>query len=216
MRTAYLDIDGTLVEDGLWSVLIRQLITEGLGDRLILEDCLDALDDPERSGTAALIKGIPTAFMNLTPSLLAEVTDRAWRHAELLPSTLELADTLREHKVSTVLISGAPQQLADRVGEIFSTGDVHACTIVPGMDHFLTTMESPEAKAELVHRHDGDLRQALAIGNGYNDIGMLSAVGHPIVIEPSDRLREAAAGAGWPVTDRNDLMRCVKDVLDLQ
>lgn len=216
MRTAFLDIDGTLVEDGLWSVLIRQLLTEGLGDRLILEDCLDALDDPERSGTAALIKGIPTAFMDLTSALLFDVTERAWKQAVLLPSTLDLARVLHENDVATVLISGAPQQLADRIGEIFSTSDVHACTMIPGMDHFLTTMESPEAKAELVHRHGGDLSRSLAIGNGHNDIGMLSAVGHPIAIEPSDRLRAAALANEWPTTDRHGLMQCVKSVLDLQ
>lgn len=216
MRTAFLDIDGTLVEDGLWSVLIRQLLAEGLCDREILEDCLDALDDPGRSGTAALIGGIPRAFMDLRPGVLAEVTDRAWEHAALLPSTLELASTLHEHKVATVLISGAPQALADRVGEIFSTSDVHASTIVPGMDRFLTTMESPEAKSVLVHRHGGDLDRALAIGNGHNDIGMLSAVGHPIAIEPSERLRERAVEHGWEITDRHGLMGCVKNVLDLQ
>lgn len=216
MRTAYLDIDGTLVEDGLWSVLIRQLLAEGLGDRPILKNCLDALADPTRSGTSALIEGIPTAFMGLTPDLLADVTDRAWKQAVLLPSTLKLARVLHENGVATVLISGAPQQLADRVGEIFSTTDVHACTMIPGMDHFLTTMESPRAKAELVQRHGGDLDQALAIGNGHNDIGMLSLVGHPIAVEPSIRLHVQATENGWQITDRHGLMDCVNRALDLE
>jgi len=216
MRTAYLDIDGTLVEDGLWSVLIRQLISDGLGDRSILADCLDALDDPGRSGMAALLKGIPTAFMDLSPAALAEATDRAWAHAVLLPSTMELARTLRENKVATILISGAPQRLADRIGELFSTDVVHACTIIPGMDHFLTTMASPESKAELVRGHGGDQDWSLAIGNGFNDTGMLGEVRHPIVIEPSERLRETAVERDWQITDRHGLMECVKNVLDLQ
>ncbi len=216
MRTAYLDIDGTLVEDGLWTVLLRQLIAEGLSDEAMLQECIDALADPARSGTEALLRNVPAAFMSLTPALLADVTDRAWKNAVLLPSTLELARVLHENGVATVLISGAPQQLAERVGEIFSTDDVHACTMIPGMDHFLTTMQSPRAKAELVYRHGGDLGRSLAIGNGHNDIGMLSAVGNPIAIEPSARLHAEAAERGWQITDRHGLMECVNRALDLR
>lgn len=216
MRTAYLDIDGTLVEDGLWSVLIRQLITEGLGERELLEDCLDALDDPARSGTAALLDNIPTAFRNISVKALDEATERSWKNAILLPSTLELASTLRDNKIAVVLVSGAPQSLADRVGDLFSAEAAYACTMIPGMPGFLTTMTSPEAKGALVRGHGGDLPRSTAIGNGFNDVGMLAEVGHPIAIEPSPRLREKAVEQGWPITDRHGLIGCVKNALDLQ
>lgn len=217
VRTAYLDIDGTLVEDGMWSVLIRQLLAEGLGDRVILEDCLDALEGSFRSGMEALRDGMPTAVREVSPPLFADVQERAWKNVELMPFTRDLAALLAECKVAVVLVSGAPQAMAHRIGDLFSTHDVYACELVPGMPRFLSLIESPEAKTHLVRRHhQGDLADSIAIGNGFNDTGMLSVAGSAIAIEPSRRLRETAAAEGWLITDRHGLMQCVESVLELQ
>lgn len=217
LRTAYLDIDGTLVEDGMWSVLLRQLLAEGLGEAGIMKDCLDALEDPARSGTAALRDGMPVALADLPPSLFSEVQERAWENVVLMPFTLELADLLAEHKVSVALVSGAPQAMAHRVGDLFSTNDVYACELVPGMPEFLTLVEGPEAKTHLVQRHhQGSLHDSIAIGNGFNDVGMMRVVGSAIAMEPSPRLRALALEMGWQITDRDGLMGRVKSTLELQ
>lgn len=213
MRTAYLDIDGTLVEGGLWSVLINQLITEGRGEQDALRSCLEDLETPGISGMGAIRHYIPEALRTVTPEALATVADRAWRNVELMPPTVHLARLLYERGVRVVLVSGAPQVLADRVGGLFAADAVHACRILSGDPDFTQFIGSPEKKARIVQEDGADLSRSLAIGNGFNDIGMLTAVGIPIAFEPSARLARVASAEGWRTANRYGLMTCVDSVL---
>ncbi len=219
MRTIYLDIDGTLVEDGLWSLLIRQLRAEDLGDAALLDACLEDLVTPGRSGMAAVLKYIPDAVRNIHPHDCTAAVGRAWNSVPLMPFTQDLTRFLRERDLRVVMISGAPQVLADRLGSLYTVDRVFACTILPGMPDFLRFVGSREAKAELVHldaRLKGvDLSTSIAVGNGFNDMGLLAEVGHPLAFEPSGRLHLAALEAGWPVADRHTLLGHLDRLLDL-
>jgi phosphoserine phosphatase len=209
VRSIYLDIDGTLVEEGLWCCLIEQLMEEGFGDAVLLQGVVEALEDPDRSGMQAIRRDIPTALKGIPPGCYRDVADRAWGRVELMPFTEELAGLLRRQRVGVVLISGAPQVLAEKVGELFDAEAVYACTITPGED-FRRIVDSSTVKSVLTwqamaDRNERDGRVG-AVGNGYNDIGMLQRVGHPVAFEPSEKLRTHAIASGWPIVGRNDLM----------
>lgn len=48
-------------------------------------------------------------------------------------------------------------------------------------------------------QHDLDLSQSFAYGNSLGDAAMLAAVGHPVAVNPSRRLRRHAVQQGWSV-----------------
>jgi len=70
-----------------------------------------------------------------------------------------------------------------------------------------------EAKAEcvreLAQRHGIALEHSYAFGDSSNDVPMLEAVGHPVVVNPGSKLRARAEQLGWTVVswERTDPRR---------
>ena len=58
-----------------------------------------------------------------------------------------------------------------------------------------------EAIKALAAREGLDLSQCWAYSDSYNDVPMLSMVGHPCAINPDARLRAHAKEHGWRVRD---------------
>jgi phosphoserine phosphatase len=62
-----------------------------------------------------------------------------------------------------------------------------------------------EAKAKAVAalaEHEGlDLERCSAYSDSANDIPLLSLVGHPVAVNPDQKLRSHARANGWPVHD---------------
>lgn len=218
-HSACLDIDGTLVEDGLWGCLIEQLLEDGLGDAGLLRECQRAFTDPDLSGLGAVTSNMPTALRDMTNTAFLDAADRAWKRVELMPFTLELAALLERNGIPVILISGAPQVMAEKVGQLFGTREVYGCPITPGCI-FGRVIGPPGWKASLTReilRLNGlDQKLALGMGNGHNDIGMLREVGWPIAFEPSERLLRQAVADGWQVTGRNDVIPYLQKVLGLR
>ncbi len=46
-----------------------------------------------------------------------------------------------------------------------------------------------------------DLKESYAFSNNFSDLPLLEAVGHPVVISPSQRLRKKAEKLHWPIYD---------------
>jgi phosphoserine phosphatase len=219
MRTILLDIDGTLVEEGLWSCLIEQLLEDGLGNAGILRNVLEDLNTPGRSGMKAIRNGIPAALCELPLDGYRGAADQAWERVRPMPFLRDLAAVLRRCWVDVVLVSGAPQVMAVKVGELFAASEVHACVITPGAG-FRRIVDSSAAKAvvtrQVLHARGGDPNQMIAIGNGRNDIGMLEQVRFPVAFEPSGTLRRRAEESDWPITDRNGLLVHLDQVMGLK
>jgi phosphoserine phosphatase len=55
--------------------------------------------------------------------------------------------------------------------------------------------------AELAANNGLDLQRCSAYSDSANDIPMLSAVGHPVAINPDSKLRAYAREQGWPIRD---------------
>jgi phosphoserine phosphatase len=219
MRTILLDIDGTLVEEGLWSCLIEQLLEDGLGNAGILRNVLEDLNTPGRSGMKAIRNGIPAALCELSMDSYLDAADQAWERVRPMPFMRELAAALRRCWVDVVLISGAPQVLAVKIGELFAASEVIACTITPGTG-FRRIVDSSGAKSlftrQVLRARGDDPKQTIAIGNGRNDIGMLEQVRFPVAFEPSEQLRRRAEEADWPITDRNGLLVHLDEAMGLK
>ncbi|MCP9209616.1 HAD family hydrolase [Streptomyces sp. NEAU-Y11] len=210
MRSAYLDIDGTLVEDGLWLRLIEQLINDDLGDKEPLLRCMADLKSPHANGMEAVRREIPVALKHVGSADMEAVLERAWDRVEPFPFARPLARLLMRKGVGVILVSGAPQALAEKVGALFGAEAVYGCVLRPGEETFDRFIGSSEAKGSLTRyvaqERDDDLGRVMAMGNGRNDVGMLEQVGFPFAFEPSGELRREAEIHGWRITDRAHVM----------
>jgi len=122
------------------------------------------------------------------------------------------AHTAQGH--TTVMLSGSLWFLLQPMAEFLGINHVIATRLAvkaaraPGRGPKLTTrLEGPHpygrAKALLVTRfaddHTLDLAASYAYADHYTDAEMLALVGHPICVNPDDRLRREAEVRGWQI-----------------
>jgi phosphoserine phosphatase len=67
-----------------------------------------------------------------------------------------------------------------------------------------------EAVRSLAHTHGFDLARCFAYSDSYNDLPMLSLVGHPCAINPDRRLLEYAEENDWQIRDYRSGRRAVR------
>ena len=114
----------------------------------------------------------------------------------------------RGHRI--VLLTSASTYLAEVVAENFKL-DGFLCTQFE-VDHLGCFTGRPQeplcygfGKLDLARTYlqaeGGSLEDAYFYTDSMSDIDMLSAVGHPIVVNPDPRLKGRAKSNGWPVVD---------------
>ncbi|WP_243742328.1 HAD family hydrolase [Actinorugispora endophytica] len=101
---------------------------------------------------------------------------------------VELADIIKRR----LGLSGALGTVAESVDGVY-TG-----RLVGDLLHGPAKAQAVRALAKL---EDLDLSACTAYSDSYNDLPLLSAVGHPNAVNPDDDLQGYAAAHGWPVHD---------------
>lgn len=107
------------------------------------------------------------------------------------------------------LVTAAPVEaakvIARRLGLTGALGTVAATDDGVYTGELVGEMLHGPAKAEAVKaiaaREGLDLSRCAAYSDSFNDLPMLSLVGHPCAINPDARLRAHARTKGWPVRD---------------
>ncbi len=120
----------------------------------------------------------------------------------------------RAHGHTTVMLSGSLWFLLQPMAEFLGVNHVIATRLAvkaaakPGRGPKLTTrLEGPHpygrAKALLIKRFADDrqldLAMSYAYADHYTDAEMLALVGHPICVNPDERLRREAEKRGWQI-----------------
>lgn len=109
----------------------------------------------------------------------------------------------------TVLLSGSLPFVLEPMAAALGVEHV-ICSQLDERDHRLTgRLLGPHpygaAKALLVRRFAEDaqinLRDSFCYADHHSDEGVLRLFGHPVCINPTDRLRNAAQRLGWPVEE---------------
>ena len=128
---------------------------------------------------------------------------------KIYSGTLNLARAHLERGEPVYLVTATPADLArviaDRLGltgalgtVAESEGDVYTGRLVSDVLH-------GEAKAEAVTalalQQGFDLAACSAYSDSVNDLPMLSAVGHPVAVNPDSALRDEARRRGWEIRD---------------
>jgi HAD superfamily hydrolase (TIGR01490 family) len=215
MRLALFDLDHTLLSgdsDMLWCDF---LIDHGLLDGRFRERNAEML---RRYGEGTVA---PAEFCNFYASTLAGHDAAFWQPwrerllqelvrprippdaRALLRRHRELGDTLvlttATNRLITELIAedlGVDHHLAtelEQVGGCYSGRTEGVLNMRAGKVERLRSWLAEQGFDDTV------LKQATFYSDSINDLPLLSAVGHPVVVDPDDRLLSAARQHGWPV-----------------
>lgn len=131
------------------------------------------------------------------------MADRIW------PGTKALAQSHIDRGERVWLVTAAPVEVArviarrlgltGALGTVAETeGGVYTGRLIGDLLH---GPEKAVAIQRLAEREGLDLSRCSAYSDSFNDVPMLSLVGHPYAINPDARLRALAAAKGWPIRD---------------
>ena len=168
------------------------------------------VEDPEhvakaRASALSFITGHSVAeLQGLSEEIFEEsMAQRIW------PGTRALAQLHLEEGQRVWLVTAAPieiaQVIARRLGLTGALGTVaeHENGVYTGrlVGDMLHGPAKGEAIKALAAREGLDLERCSAYSDSFNDLTMLSLVGHPVAINPDARLRAYAKQQGWRIRD---------------
>jgi HAD superfamily hydrolase (TIGR01490 family) len=218
---AFFDLDKTLMAGSSGVFFARAAYETGMISRSRLvrdlyESLLGSTDDRAddvRRRVGEMIAGVPVRdLQRLSPRVLAGVLPR------LYPEMLERAYTHQDAGQPIYILTAASQEMADLLASVlaFDGGLGSRSEIVEG--HYTGRPAGPfnyrEGKVvsmrEVAERERIDLAASYAYSDSESDIPMLSAVGHPVVVNPDAALRRIAQREGWEMIELDRLGRRLK------
>ena len=168
------------------------------------------VEDPEhvaetRASALAFIKGHPvTELEELSEEIFDEfIADKIW------PGTASLAQMHIDAGQQVWLVTATPVEVAGVIaarlgltGALGTTAEhvdgVYTGRLRGGLLHGPAKAEAVRA---LAHEHGLDLARCFAYSDSFNDLPLLSLVGHPCAINPDPRLLTYAEEQDWQIRD---------------
>ena len=212
-------LDGLAIDLAVVSAAGRRkkLLIADMESTLIEQECIDELADeighgatvsaiteramrgeiefePALRERVALLAGLPTG-------IVGEVLER---RITMMPGGRELVQTMRAHGAHTSLVSGGFTVFAEPVGERLGFDDFRANTLLAGPDGlFSGKVAEPilgrEAKEETLRlrlrEHGLEPAEALAVGDGANDLAMIALAGLGVAFHAKPAVRRQADAA---------------------
>jgi HAD superfamily hydrolase (TIGR01490 family) len=153
----------------------------------------------------ALVEGQLVSDLQI---LVDEVYDKHIK-LKLWPETVRLAKDHIKQGREVWLVTAAPQELGDVIAhELGLTGAIG--TKVERRDGVLTgklvgkPIHGPQKRKAilaLAKERNLSLKRSYAYSDSQNDLPMLTAVGHPVAVNPDKILTRYAKAADWPIYD---------------
>ncbi|MGA1034153.1 MAG: HAD family hydrolase, partial [Ilumatobacteraceae bacterium] len=133
------------------------------------------------------------------------------------PEARRLLDLHRHAGRSTFIVSAAPSEIVEPLalslgmtGAIGTRGHVVDGVYTGELDGpFCYGEGKVEAISELARWDNLDLAQCYAYSDSSSDLPMLSAVGHPVAVNPDGKLERHARLHGWPIVHFRQQTRLV-------
>lgn len=159
-----------------------------------------------KAAALAFIKGHPVSELEQIAAEIFDETmaDRIW------PGTKALAQLHIDQGQRVWLVTAAPVEVARVIagrlgltGALGTVAETDAAGVYTGrlVGEMLHGPQKAVAIATLADREGLDLGRCSAYSDSFNDVPMLSLVGHPTVINPDNRLRSHAQRNGWRIRD---------------
>jgi len=125
----------------------------------------------------------------------------------LYPRAVEVLDANRGAGLEPVLVTGAPDFIANPLARHLGVNHVAANRLLMSRGRATGRIAPPvmaaEEKAawcvEFAAEHNLSLAACWGYADSYYDLPFLAALGHPIAVNPDRKLRAAARGRQWPI-----------------
>jgi HAD superfamily hydrolase (TIGR01490 family) len=215
---AFFDLDNTVIQGASLFHLAKglyrrgffpaRLIAKGLWLQVYFQ--LVGRENPEhirqaREATLAFIAGHTVTELQEAGEEIYEesIGRRIW------PGTRAIAQLHLDVGQQVWLVTAAPIEvaaiIAARLGLTGAVGTTaeHVDGVYTGRlrGELLHGQAKADAVRDLAHEHGLDLAHCFAYSDSFNDMPMLSLVGHPCAINPDGRLAEHAEEQGWQIRD---------------
>ncbi len=126
---------------------------------------------------------------------------------KIRPEARRLVDIHRHAGRATYIVSAGPQEIVEPLalslgmtGGIGTKGEVVDGEYTGDLDGPFCYGEGKVTAITEIARWEGlDLAQCYAYSDSASDLPMLSAVGHPVAVNPDSKLERHARRSGWPV-----------------
>ena len=211
---AFFDLDKTLIEGSsgvhfaraayrAGIIGRRQLVVDLWGNlRFRLQGSTDAASEKIRQRVLDAIAGTPVKeLQRLGPEILAGVLPR------LYPEVLRAAYDHQDAGRPAFIVTAAPQEMAELMahvlvldGGIGTRSEIKEGVYTGSPDGpFTYRSGKAEAIRQVADEHGIDLGGSYAYSDSESDLPMLSAVGHPVAVNPDTALERIARENGWRI-----------------
>jgi HAD superfamily hydrolase (TIGR01490 family) len=128
--------------------------------------------------------------------------------SKIRPEARRLVDIHRHSGRSTYIVSAAPEELVEPLAvSLGMTAGIGTRGEIDDEGVYTGRLDGPfcygagkvDAIQELARWERFDLQQCYAYSDSASDLPMLSAVGHPVAVNPDSKLERHARRHGWPV-----------------
>lgn len=200
----------------------KSLLIADMDMTMIGQECIDEL--AAEAGVGEEVASITARAMNgeleFTDAvaervgLMKGLSVRAIEHVLKTRITLAsggktLVQTMKAHGARTALVSGGFVQFAARVSERLGFDDVHANALLVENGRLTGDVKRPilgqDAKVEVLTGLSPDASRAIAIGDGANDLGMITRAGMGVAMHA----KPVVASAAPLRIDHADLTACL-------
>ncbi len=215
-RIAFFDLDGTLISGYSIVALARELLRQQVGSgRLsqstgLLRALLRQQVEDNGSSYHRLVRKVTRALEGVPEATLRELGQQAYRSTiarSLYREAIALVEAHREAGHRLVMVTAASHYQAEPVARALGIEEICCTRLEVENDCFTGQVIAPLCYGEgktlaarrVARRHDARLADCWFYTDSSADLPLLRAVGHPVAVNPSDRLGVHARARGWPV-----------------
>ncbi|GAC67611.1 hypothetical protein GS4_08_01960 [Gordonia soli NBRC 108243] len=215
---AFFDLDKTVIAKSSTLAFSRPFFDEGLINRrsvlkssyaqflfLVTAADHDQVEQLRRHVTAMCAGWDAEQVRTIVHETLHDVV-----HPLVFAEAAELIEHHQRQGHDVVLISASGREMVEPIGEMLGVDHVRASHMRIADGHYTGELDfycyGPEkaiAMADMAQQLGYDLPASFAYSDSITDLPMLSAVGHPVAVNPDRQLRRHAGDHGWPVLSFN-------------
>ena len=211
---AFFDLDRTLISGSSAFTLAIQARRAGMipttefvrdATSAVLFKLFGASDDTTDEVRRRILKAVTGVRQSELQALNSEIIPRLL--ARLRPEARRLLDRHRIAGRDTFIVSAAPQEIVEPLAHSLGMTSAIGTRSVVEDGVYTGELAGPfcygdgkvEAITELAKWNGYELHQCYAYSDSASDLPMLEAVGHPVAVNPDNRLERHARLNGWPI-----------------
>ena len=204
---AIFDLDGTIIRVSSEQVFLSYMLSHG---EIPIPNLLAWTSNFLKVRSLSAAKPNKIHLRGLAEQRLHEIARRCFIETlrpSIAPHIAKLIHAHRAEGRTVILMSGSLSFLVQPFHEHFQTDDMvaHELEVVDGKFTGQRVGLHPyaENKAKLTEQlaaeHGFDLSRSYAYGNHYTDAYKLALFGHPVAVNPDEKLRRIATEKGWQI-----------------